>query len=62
MQDLGTHRRLLVPQLGGLSDVGTLHFHALIRFCTGAVPVPHDMRMLFFGGATATASSNFLRG
>jgi putative oxidoreductase len=57
MQDQGVDQRLLIPQLGRLYRAAAPYTYAFIRFCTGAVLVPHGVQKLFYEGAAATAKA-----
>ncbi|HKW52941.1 MAG TPA: DoxX family protein [Stellaceae bacterium] len=50
-------RRLMIPALRALYDPFAPYAYALMRFCTGAVIVPHGYTKLFGGAIGAAAGS-----
>ena len=51
------NRRLVVPQLGRIYRRLAPVSYSFMRFCTGAVLVPHGVQKFFLGGAAATAKA-----
>ncbi len=54
----GTPKPIL-PFFAGIYAPAAPFGYALIRFCTGAIFVPHGMQKLFFGGAASLAGKAF---
>jgi putative oxidoreductase len=50
-------RRLLIPALGGLYELGAPYAYAFMRFATGAVLVPHGIQKMFFRDFQRTVDS-----
>ena len=57
MSDELIDHRLMIPQLAPLYRSFAPYSYAFMRFCTGAVLVPHGIQKFFFGGAAATAKA-----
>lgn len=49
-----TAPRLIVPALAGLYNALSPYSYAFMRFCVGAILVPHGYQKLFLGVAAAT--------
>ena len=57
MTDDRANSRLIFPQLGRFYRSMAPFSYSFMRFCTGAVLVPHGVQKFFFGGAAATAKA-----
>jgi len=53
--------RLIVPSLAGVYRSLAPYSYAFMRFCVGAMLVPHGYAKLFHGGAAALANADFAR-
>ena len=51
-----TAPRLVIPALSGIYDSLAPYSYALMRFCTGAILVPHGYVKLFQGGVNGLAA------
>lgn len=53
--------RLIVPSLAGLYRSLAPYSYAFMRFCVGAMLVPHGYAKLFHGGAAGLATAYFVK-
>lgn len=53
--------RLMVPGLAGLYDALAPYSYSFMRFCVGAMLVPHGYAKLFHGGAAGLAAGYFTK-
>lgn len=54
-------RPLILPGLAGLYGTLAPYSYAFMRFCTGAILVPHGVQKLFFGGVYGLAANNITK-